>query len=381
MTEALEKQGVIALDKTTPKWQVTMTQLTIIYRLLECSEKIPLITENTSYEFIKELLDGMHARDLLDIADDNQHWVATKKAEELRNGMVEMYDHTLKFEIFGDVALAMTPDENIANDEGDVLDRCYDPRFGPFEVLAAELETFEEERGVEDIRIAMIRYLSEYAHEKAPDKADPIDPHMIVFIQMLAEGKLKHDIWFDLRVGSFFGNVEKIVSSMYDWEDAGDSEDEASDAMDAIYTAGMLEQRKRDGYECSACQSPLAIFEFNAQREGNKLTECPNEDCGASYEPPEPEGGGYECPSCQTTVGNSQSVCGGCGASLDFSMPEGTISTTETVSETTVIEEEEVWGGYYGYDPYPYYDPYDPYLDAVVFAGCVGVVGAACFYW
>ena len=332
------------------------------------------MTETTSYEFINKLLDGMHARQLIDISEDSQFWIVAPKGEELRNRMVEIFDHTIKFEIFNEMAVALVPDET--DDEGNVLDHCYDPRFGPFENAS---QAWKDEVGVEDMRIAIIRYLSEYAAEEKGVQV--IDPHIIVFMQKLAEGHLKGDIWFELRMGTFFDEVSKIVSSAYQWEDAGDNEDDASNAMDAMYTAGMLEQRKRDGYECSKCKIPLAVFEFNAHDIGNELTVCPNPECGASYEPPEPEGGGYECPRCQATVGTSQSVCGGCGARLDFSMPEGTITTEETVEEATETVEDDCWGGYYGYQPYGWYNPYDPLLDAAIFCGAVGAIGAACYYW
>lgn len=369
------------ITKATPEWQLTMLQLTIIYRVLECGEKIPLLTETTSYEFVNKLLDGMHNQGLLEISDDNQYWVAGKKGEELRNRMVEIFDHTIKFEIFASVAVALTPDDSITDEDGNVMDHCYDPRFGPFDKAS---QAWKDENGVEDMRIAMIRYLSEYTSENDDNgQAQPIDPHQIVFMQMLAEGKLKGDIWFDLRMGTFFEEVSKIVESAYQWTDCGDDEEDSAAAMQQIYTAGMLEQRKRDGYECSACHIPLAIFEFNAHENNETLEQCPNPECGASYNPPEPEGGGYECPKCGSTVGTTQRACGGCGALLDFSLPEGTVVTETVTEEVTEYEDEtyDCWGGYYGYEPYGWYDPYDPYLDTLVFCAAVGAVGAACYYW
>jgi hypothetical protein len=60
-------------------------------------------------------------------------------------------------------------------------------------------------------------------------------------------------------------------------------------------------------------------------------------------------------------------TCKGCGATIDFSLPEGTVST-QTTQTTEVVGYDSVWGGYYGYQPYGYYDPFDPFVDAMAFS-------------
>jgi len=52
--------------------------------------------------------------------------------------------------------------------------------------------------------------------------------------------------------------------------------------------------------------------------------------------------------------------CGGCGATIDFSLPSGTVATdTETVTQT-------VWSSDYGYVSYGWLDPWDPFRDVIV---------------
>lgn len=181
---------------------------------------------------------------------------------------------------------------------------------------------------------------------------------------MLSNGELKGDIWFDLRLSKFFEFVDKVVDTAYPWTALADDEEVAADMMKDIYTSGMLEQRKRDGCECSSCGIPLAVFEMNEKEDGRVLTKCPNPDCGASFIPPEPEGDLFECPNCKADVGTGDHQCRGCGAILDFSLPEGTV-IKETIEETV---EEPIWHDpYYDYVPYGYYHPYDPFYDMMAF--------------
>ena len=355
-----------------PDWQIAMLRLTVVYRILECDDKIPVNTKGTDYEFIEEVLDDMHNRGLLDISIDDQFYVATDKATELRSKLVEAYDHQLKFEIFGDVNVAQDLPDDIVDEEGGVLDHAYDPRF---KVPATPVD--RERLGTTDMRIAMMQWLSELAEEEdEAEKAEAVDPLIIVFMQWLCDGKLKaDDIWFDLKIGTFFKEVQEIVEGSYKWEDTAEKEDEAWDLMELIYKAGILEQRKRDGFECSACGIPLGVFEMNKKLDDEELTHCPNPECGASYEPPAPPL--YECPKCDTEIQKGQQSCSGCGSEIDFNLPEGTVSQeTETVTEETT-EYEEAWGcgyGYYGYSPYGYYNPYDPMIDALVFCAAVDML-------
>jgi hypothetical protein len=318
----------------------------------ECKEAIPVITDGTSYEFVECELENLAARDLIEIDTINATYFITEKGQEVCKQLLGMYDQVLKFEVFGSVNVAQTLNEEDLDEENNIHPELYDPRFQkPGSIVE------QEELGTEDIRIAMMDFLA-----TEMDTENPLDPHRIVFLQMLSTGKFKSEnIWFDLSLGEMFGEIEEIVSSAYQWRDCADDEENARQAMIAIYTAGMLEQRKRDGQECSDCGSPLAMFEMWAKEDGKTLDDCPNPECDCTFKPPPPD---WECPACHAGVVNGQSVCS-CGAVLDFSLPPGTIQTE--VTEEEIVEDEPIWSCDYGYVPYGYYDPYDPFVDAVAF--------------
>jgi hypothetical protein len=372
--ERRETEITMAATKMAPRleWQTDMIRLTVLYRLAECGANLSLITKGEDHEFIDYDLNQMNALDLIEA--DKDRWVITHKGRSVIAQTVAMFDQCLKFEIFGACELNRTLEEYERQDANPflVVDNIYDPRFLP------EGETSNTS---EDLRIAMLTYLSEKMSGQLGDRG--IDPHRIIFIQKLISGQLQSDqFWFALRVGTFFTEVEAIVAKAYQWRDicksADGKDDEAAAAgvMDALYTAGMMEQRKRDGYDCGKCQTPLAAYQLAAQNAGTPFKNCPNPECKASFSPPKPQGAAYECPCCKTDVYAGDRTCGGCGACLDYSMPAGSIS--ETTTETTTTEYEPVWGGYasYGYSPYGYYDVYNPFIDVLAFTCLVTP-----FYW
>jgi len=333
------------------KWQKEMTWLTILYRMSECGDPIPVITNGTSYEFIEEELEDLAAKELIEIDTHSATYFITESGQAICKQLLGMYDQVLKFEVFSSVNVAQTPDEDI-DEEGNILPELYDVRF-----QKPDSVTEQEELGTEDMRIAMMDFLA-----TEMDTESPLDPHRIVFLQMISTGKLKDDnIWFDLSLGTIFNQIEEIVTSAYQWKDCSDEEEDARQAMISIYTAGQLEQRKRDGQECSDCGSPLAMFEAWALEDGDTLDECPNPECECTFKPPIPD---YECPACMAGVVLGQLVCT-CGAVLDFGLAPGTIQTETEVTETEV--EESIWAYDYGYTPYGYYNAYDPFVDAMAF--------------
>lgn len=356
-----------------PQWQQEMIYMTVIYRLMERGEKMHIVDVGEDYAHIEKELTDMLAKDYL--KHEGEYWAPTEKARRFRDQMVAMYDQVLHFEVFAHVDLtrSLTEEEGERDEEGLILhvfDHLHDPRFEPSDNSA-------------DMRLAMLSFLSERMVSEGLVKEE-VDPYRVVFLQKLADGELKsQDFWLMMRTGKFFREVQEIADSQYRWRDVSEDEEEAAWVMENIYTAGMLEQRKRDGYHCTRCESPLAIFEAHAQADGEgPLDHCPH--CGADFSPPPPppSAAEFECPNCQADVNSSQHRCTGCGALLDFSLPPGSVKE-ETIRETTV-ETDEVYGGWgyggydyyggYGYQPVGYYDPWNPFVAAVGFGVLCAVI-------
>lgn len=348
-------------------WRDEAIQLAVLYRLLECGEVIPVFTAGTDYAFIEQHLDRMHLRDLLRI--DGTKWVVTKKGKETFATLVKMYDQVIKFEVFSAVNLVRelgSEECQVAADDASaeekwrtsllVLDYVYDPRFQP-------------SRDAEDLRLAMITFMAESMQQRG-ELANGLDPHRVVFIQKLIDGKLRSKtFWADLRT-KFLTEIDEIVTSAYAWRDIANTEDQAAVVMEQLYRAGMLEQRKRDGNECSRCKIPLAVFALLAKEDGQPFDQCPNPECQASFAPPPAAETGtrFECPNCRASIGLGQRYCT-CGARVDFSLPPGTVETSTV--ETTEVVEELAWGydTYYTYEvvPYGYYTPWNPWADVAAF--------------
>jgi ssDNA-binding Zn-finger/Zn-ribbon topoisomerase 1 len=348
------------------QWKKEMIWLAIVYRIAECHEAIPMNTQGTRFEFVDGELTEMLAKDLIDISKDSQTWMLAKKGREMLTRLVGMFDQFLRFEIFNCVVINEDLPPEAVDEEGEVLGQCFDPRFS---------EDPKCEKG-EDLRIAMMEYFVESC--KRDGKELELDPHRIIFLQMLADGKFAanaEDFWFNLRLGEIFKEIEEIVESNYHWQDLGEGDEESWEVAAAIYTAGMLEQRKREGQTCSICGTPLAIFEANAKADGEELTECPNPDCGADFGTHFSGNAEYECPACGADIHQNQHSCTNCGARIDFSLPEGSV---EESIETTTVEYEDYYddgfGCYYGYTPYGWYDPWYPAADAMAFGLVCGAI-------
>ncbi|MBI3073707.1 MAG: hypothetical protein HYY84_16475 [Deltaproteobacteria bacterium] len=350
--------------RARPDWEEELIQISVLYLALECGQKMPLVGEGASdLQLIESELATMQAKGLIGI--EGQAWIVTKEGRAMLGQVVKMCDQLMKFEIFGGVRLTreLTPDERLDDDPLQCRDHVYDPRFAA---------PGEEDREAKDLRLAMITFLTEQMSEALGGQE--VDPRRLVFLQKLSSGRFpRQDFWFQLRLGTYFRDVEKIAQSAYQWRQIDPSSEENSmNAMRILYTAGMLEQRKRDGNECGGCGIPLAVFELGAAQNKQELTKCPNPDCGADYNPPKALVG-FACPACNRDIHDGQTRCG-CGAIIDRSLMPGTVQT-ETVAHTETVY-ETVWGhgyGYYGYVPYGYYDPWDPFVDVLAF-GCLCAV-------
>lgn len=358
---------------TEQDWRREMTILSVLYLMQECNRQFPtdlaLITdemdldEKADLSFLEQTLKEMFLKDLLEIK--GAYWIVTDKGRGVLRKIVEWYDHILQFEIFGAVLLTrnLTPDEAREDDQFLPRNHIYDPRFlGPKEELTEEAE---------DLRIAMLTFLVDQNNQHGDDgQQTNLDPRRVVFVQKLIDGELRSpSFFFDLLVGTFFNEIEEIVNSAYQWMDIVDppqdpenpddvaaAEEEAVEIMRVLYSAGLLEQQKRDGNECSECGIPLGAFEADAKADGRTIDVCP--ECGADYRP-------------QTVT-----------VMEEVEIP-GQYEEEIVYDEGPVYYEEDVvvpcWSyDYYDnyddvYDPY-YYDPYaDPLADAAFLCLCAAL--------
>lgn len=300
-----------------------MAGLVVIYRMLECGDKISVVPDD-EHAFIGPILEQMIHDDLIQV--EGEFWTPTAKGIALRDRMAQVHDQLLQFEIFGAVSLNKQLSPQESPDGVHVFDHVYDPRFrDPQDPVE------RNDENVQDLRIAMVTFLRDEMAAELPDP-DAFDPRRLVFLRMLADGAFRGDIWFDLRLGKPFDEVEEIVKTAYPWTAVSItcSIESAKDMMRAIYTDGMLERRKRAGDECAACGIPLALFE-----QDRKLDHCPNPDCGVSL----------------ATQRRPVVQC------------RPATEVVEEVFEETVVT--ETWVGCC--EPYGFYDPYDPFVDMVAF--------------
>lgn len=349
-------------------WQQNITSLAIIYAALEQGRKFPMLLEGDDV-FLGPILDDMNRQGLIEPSRSRQEWLVTEQGDGLRARMVGMYDQLLKFEVFGTVNQALQLTEAQSPDGAAVFDDILDPRFTP----SPESE---------DLRLAVLTWFALAAEEQLAGKQ--VDPYQVVFMQKLRAGhyngqknQFKSDFWFNLRLGTIYTEIQQIVDTAVKWTDMAGDVDSASAAMNAIYSAGMSEQVKRDGERCG-CGCYLGMYAYYAAKDGTTLDTCPS--CKGSFNPPPPAGqAGESCPNCQHDILPRHRKCRGCGAKIDRSMAAGSVSevTTETTYyETYTTDYYSPWGSsYMSYGYYPpaplyygvYYDPYDPLLAVASF--------------
>lgn len=335
-------------------WQQEALCLTVIYRMLEHGDKIPLYTEGTDYSFIEQTLDLLHNLNYLAISEDSSEWIPTDKAIDLRNNMLAIYDQLRHFEIYANVNLNQELAEDFAEPAQDqVFDHVYDPRF--------QVPEDPKALNPQDLRLAMIQFLAELEGRSIDENRSL---YRFVFFQKLSNGDFNApDVWFYFRSGIVFKDIAETVMSAYPWRSIANTEQNAIIAMQGIYTAGMLEQIKRAGYECVTCGIPLGVFEYNFKHDENtELKNCPNPECQASFDPPPSLD--LACPNCQTPIRSTDDTCHGCGAFIDYLLPPGTIIDEKIEDEAPVI-----WH-YTGesFSPSRGYNPYDPLIDMAGFS-------------
>jgi hypothetical protein len=317
-------------------WRNDVVALSALYLMLERGQTLKSEGKLSNPIFVQMEKAGL-------ITDMGLEYEVTDVGREAVKRAVAAQDVLRQMEIFAcvDVTRALTQNEAspFADEAGQVRAEVWDPRFA-----ADNPNAF-------DMRLAVITWLGETVTKK------PVVPETIVFLQKLGSGQLSIELfWSDVR--KTLDEVEAVVASAYKWQDAAPGDVQAADkAMRAIYAAGQLEQRKREGTTCGGCGIPLVVFEQQAAARGEDLGGCP--ECLRIFPPAEATG--LSCPKCKSVIYEDDAHCGGCGATIDFSLPTGTVQTDTTETITT----EPVWSSSYGYVSYGWLDPWNPIADAV----------------
>ncbi|HCC23115.1 TPA: hypothetical protein DF272_02965 [Candidatus Falkowbacteria bacterium] len=377
-------------------WRQKLRIITLLYYMEERGLRIPVLIEDEDLRFMEADIGEMHVHGFINVRNaespepeaekprlswfkkktptprdpDPLFYEVTDAGRELIGKLLGAFDASLHFNMFWQVALAAQVHVDMLKDDGSfqVLDHVYDTwRFPADEILDSRER---EELGVEDLRLAMMSW---FAHKTSSKLPADFDPRVVVFVQKLADGKFDTEqFWFDLQLGTFFDEIDRIVDTSYKWTDLGNSDEESDSIAATIYASGMLEHARREGTECEHCEAALAVLLMNAGVD--HFENCPI--CGKrlNWEQVEtgPEETYGECPKCHSRIPNGSSNCPGCGAEVNYSLEEGTVNThtdTETYEDDSNDAYDPFYNyGYYGYEPYGYYYPYDPFYDALAFA-------------
>ncbi len=339
---------------TTTDWKTETTDLAILFQAAEGDQPLSLIPRDAAESAIEERVMLLWDKGLL--APVGSAFKPTEQGRAVLAQAVRLLDELSKLRIFGAVRLerALTPEEQAPDNPALVYADMHDPRFGAYG---------ERGPGLFDLRLAVLRGLGEalagYQHEGQTLAPLSIDPHRVVFLQLLAEGIFDGaNLWPCLMSGLLHAEVERIVSAAYRWQDLDPSDPgRAAEALLKLYAAGLIEERKRQGSACSACKAPLAILEAAAATMGA----CPS--CGADFNPPP---AAFTCGRCSAPVAEGAERCGGCGVLVDFAAPAGHVSRVTTRTTRTT------WRTSYSYEPYGYFDPFAPWVDYGVWSLFVG---------
>ncbi len=314
-------------------WRRDVLALSALYLMLERCVDIPVRHGNALQVSV---LSDMAKAGL--IRERGPVWAVTEAGRASLARAVAAQDVLRQVEVFSSVAPGQVLQPSVLDDGGGLRADAWDPRFtdGP--------DAF-------DMRLAVISWI-----------AETVSLHTLVFLQKLGGGTFSVErFWQDVE--ATLSEVDRVVDTAYRIEDACPFDRaEALARMAAIYSAGLVENQKRDGNQCSSCGIPLALFDKDATARGTSLQKCPC--CPHIFAPLTlEEPGSYSCPKCSTVVTEFDARCSGCGATIDFSLPAGTVEETEEAVTTT----ETVWSSSYGYSSYGWLDPWDPFVDLAVF--------------
>lgn len=288
----------------------TFQHLGVIYQI-EKNRGLELIDPTGYRNVMESVIHDMLIQGLIQV--EGTKYFLGQQGVQLRNKMLLALDQVRAFEVFANVKTSRDLTSNESQDGLQVYDDIFDPRFTPG-------------TDGEDLRLCMYELFG-----RESGAVGTVNNHLIVFLQKLLDEEFLSpgNFWPNLKLGILNQEIDRIVQNSVTLEQLDPNNEGIASA---IYTAGMIEARKRDGQVCSHCGIPLAIYEMMAKEEGRTLDRCPS--CQKSYVPSQ----------------------------------VGEVITTEEVVTYETIVPTGVYVDYW-YEPcVVYYDPFDPILDTLAFA-------------
>lgn len=326
-------------------WQDDVTALSALYLMLERGQRFTMVPVTEADKRAAGVLNQMWVRKLIE--EDGEFWAVTDKGRESLKAAIAAQDILRQMEVFAhvDPTRILTAEEADASAPDQVRPEVWDPRFAL------------DNQNSFDMRLAVIEWLAEFVPEKK------LEPRTLIFLQQLGAAAFSVPLFW-ANPAAKFAEIDAIVVSAYQWQHmAPDDLVLAKKRMATMYGAGQIEQQKREGATCGECGVPLVMFEKRAAESELLLTGCPC--CPHVFSPPPDPAvetsGVLACPRCKAPIWESDRICCGCGALVDFSLPAGSVQTDTTETITT----ETVWSNDYGYVSYGWLDPWDPYLNVV----------------
>lgn len=218
----------------------------VLYRLLEKNDPIPIEVSGTKYEFLERELDGLVRAGLIEANLEEQIFEPTQSGAEAFDRLLDVYEALLDLDVFATVNLSLELEDDLFDEEGQILDEELDPRF---EEASDDEEA--ERLGSTDLRLPLLDFMAERACQKQKQNYNKAARHAalsrVVFLQELGNEKFSDDdAFFDLKHGTFAGEIDDIVSSVPPWIELAREFSPPEKLMNMIAEAGFSDAIKRE---------------------------------------------------------------------------------------------------------------------------------------
>lgn len=150
-----------------------------------------------------------------------------------------------RLELLAAVNLRVELGDDVSDDGAFVRPGLADPRFQP-----PSSSEEAEQAGTEDVRLAVLGYLSGAVRERDDDA------WRLALLLALAEGRLTGEAaWFDLAQGHVLEELDERARAAYHPRDVSDDPAVVDDVLRHIYEAAVVESRRRtnDPATCLSC--------------------------------------------------------------------------------------------------------------------------------